>query len=80
MSYGIDVKGPRWPKQNSRESGNIGAWTMKFYTHMITGDTLSKEDWLSCYSAEELAERGFETAEAAFAADVRGGDLIEVER
>lgn len=52
---------------------------MKFYAHISSGDILSKEDWLSCYSAEELNFRGFETAEAAFVADVRDGDLIEVE-
>jgi hypothetical protein len=38
---------------------------MNFYTHKITGDTMNKNEWLTCYSAEELRERGFDSMVSA---------------
>ena len=49
------------------------------YIHRETGSIDDREGWLEAYSAEELEDRGFKTAEEAFDYDVENGMLIEQE-
>ena len=49
------------------------------YMHKETGSVDDMEGWLSAYSAEELQERGFASAQAAFEHDIATGILVEQE-
>jgi len=49
------------------------------YMHKETGSVDDMDGWLSAYSAEELEERGFASAQAAFEHDTAAGMLVKQE-
>lgn len=53
-------------------------WCHDNIMHKETGACDSKDGWIASYSDEELSERGFNSAEAAYEADRKSGNLIKL--